>query len=97
MASGCRSPDGRRWRWIRDGWAANRWLFATVCTGAVVCGLCAWVGGIIMLVNHPPPIAVWLLAGAYALVEWWRRHASPNEADTDDLDVIDAGWEFEPA
>ncbi len=97
MVSG-RIPLGEgRWRWVHDGWEADRWLFVAICLGAASCALSVCVGGIVVLVNDPPPVAVWVLAGACAALELWRHHACRDEFDSDDLAVVDAGWEFEPA
>ena len=95
MVSGCMQSRGDRWQWVRDGWATDRGLFVAVCVVAATCGLSVWVGGIVMLINDPPPFAVGILAAVYGLVELWRRQACCAEPDVDDSDVVDVGWEFE--
>ncbi|MUL78928.1 hypothetical protein FZI94_23110 [Mycobacterium sp. CBMA226] len=87
-------PPGGRFRWVRDGWAADRWLFVAVCAVAASCALSMSIGFIVMLVNDPPPAAVRMLVGVYALIELWRRHACRDEPDNDEVDIVDAGWEF---
>jgi hypothetical protein len=41
----------------------------------------AWVGGMIVVINHPPPFAVFVIFGVVVLVQIWRWASSDPEPD----------------
>lgn len=92
MIFGDTPPNGDRFLWVRDGWVADRWPFVFVCTVTASCMISVWVGGVVVVLNHQPPLGVWILGSAYVLTQVWRRHISHDKVDAaDDVGGIETG------
>lgn len=95
MASHGAPSRGRDRSWNSHGWVTRRWLLIGVCTVGVICAGSAWVGGVLLLIYHPPPLAVWLLALGCGVVEMWCWRTA--DADADEFGPDDVEWEFDQA
>ncbi len=94
--SGRRARDGRPHpglhcpQWVRHGWSTGGWGFvATVAVVAAVSGL-TLAAGVIVVVDHPPPVWTFVALGVFALWQIVRRRAVSGSAlDADDEDDTD--------
>jgi len=71
-------------RWLRDQWALGRWCFVTMFVIGLTFSALAWIGGIMAILDHPPPGAALLLIGLFGVTFLWHRNQSPDDEPMDD-------------
>lgn len=90
---------GRGIAWCKDEWAAHRWYFLAALTVILLSSLLTLVCGILMVINHPPPVSVWVMIGLFTVLAMWLRGLSGSDsADFADCGVLacEAGEQYQP-
>jgi hypothetical protein len=62
--------------WIRQGWSEAGWNFVALLGAVVIFTAIAWVGAIIAIINHPPPVWVWVIAAVFVAIQIFRSRVS---------------------